>query len=142
LTHNAQEYLIRALTYAAAYGLDEYYECATISGREIADFLVRAVSESKMKEQTYVLSGVHTSTWWRMLRGAYAKLGDLDEMKLKVLLESNGHWYLGNKPANTKQIFSTQNIGRLYHSVYADGYRLIHSQKELRSIVDRFNGGK
>ena len=132
---NLSEYLIRALTYAASYGLDETHD--QLTGREIADFLVRAVDVKKFDLNTF--NNVQKGTWWRMLTAAYAKLGDLDEMKLKCLLEASGNWHWGQKPATPKEKFNTFNVGHLYGSVFQQGYLLIISQNHLRSIVDKFN---
>lgn len=142
MNQQAQLYLIRALVYAGSYGLNDYFEAATVSGRDTADFLIRSVSEQRMKQSGYVLHGVRTETWWRMFGGAFRKLGDLDEMRVKELLEATGYWYW-IKAANQKQIFSTHNMGKIYDVELAqNGWRLIRSQKHLRSVVDRFNAGK
>jgi hypothetical protein len=136
----ATQYLIRALCYAGSYGRDEHFEAATITGGQIAEFLTRAVSDERLKQNAFVLYGVRTDTWWRMLRSALAKLGDLDEMRVRELLEASGHWFWGQKPSDPKQIFSTHNLSRIYDQNLAlNGWRLIYSQKHLRSIVDRFN---
>ncbi len=142
---NAQEYLIRALTYSASYGFDSQFECANKSGRDIADFLVRSVDvrQFENKDNMRLLHFVPTMTWWKMLRGAYAKLGDLDELKVATLLETSGHWHWGVKPKDAvKQKFNTTNLGRLYHDVRENGWRLINSESQLRGVVDRFNEAK
>ena len=140
-TTAAQEYVIRALVYSASWSIDDPVEGGT--GRDVADFMLRAVSDAAMKRQSYVLHGVHTATWWRMLRTAYAKLGDLDEWKLKEFLEASGFWFWGIKPQNSKQIISTQNIGRIYDRDLAlNGWRLIANQRALRTVIDRINEGK
>lgn len=142
-THNAQEYLIRALVYSGSYGLFDRFDGGSICGAEIADFLTRAVSMEKLKKQSYILHGVHTVTWWRMLTRAYLKLGDLDELKLKELLEASGWWHWGNKPANEKQIFNTHNISKIYDKELAEnGWRLVSNQMHLRTVVDRVNAQK
>lgn len=143
IQQNTQEYLLRALVYAGSWGLAEPFECATMTGRDVADFLTRAVSDQAVKKNTVVLHGVHTATWWSMFRRAYEKLGDLDEMRVSQLLETSGNWFWGQKPANSKQMFSTHNFGKIYDRDLAlNGWRLVYSQRELRTIVDRFNGAK
>lgn len=138
----AQEYLIRALCYAGYFGLTEHNQDFQ-TGREIADFLLRAVSVDRLKKDTYVLHGVHTATWWKMFHSAYAKLGCLDELMVKEFLEARGFWFHGAKPETTKQIFGVHNFNKIYDmDLAANGWRLIKSQQHLRGVVDRFNGGK
>ena len=140
-THKAQEYLIRSLAYSASWGLEEPTETGT--GRETADFLIRAVSDKALKKHTYLLHGVHTATWWNMFRAAYAKLGDLDEMRVSELLESKGNWFWGTKPTGPKQMFHTGNFGKIYDRDLAlNGWRLVYNNAHLRGVVDRFNEAK
>lgn len=141
-TKAAHEYLIRALTYAASFGLTDPIQCATMTGKDVADFLVNAVSYPQMQKHSFLLYGVQSALWWRVLTRLYKQLGDLDEMRVKEALEAGGYWYWGVKPVDpVKQQFCPDRFNRLYSQhLVLHGWMLIRDQQHLRKIVDRVNG--